>query len=178
MPFLENQSDLRRGIAKFAETESTMYKGNRKYTNGEITVYWKPDKCVHATTCYRELINVFNPRKRPWVNMQGASTGEIIRVVRLCPTDALTFKYNSEISEEEKASAKQPGNPADTSAEPVSEVRVMKDGPLVFKGKFNFVDADSCETEKKGVFSVCRCGASNSMPFCDGMHRKTGYESR
>jgi uncharacterized Fe-S cluster protein YjdI len=34
---------------------------DREYTNGEITVIWKPSKCIHVTTCYRELIEVFIP---------------------------------------------------------------------------------------------------------------------
>ena len=82
-----------------------MDKTDRKYTNGEITVFWQPKKCIHATTCYRELIEVFNPRKRPWVNMDGASTEEIIRVVKLCPTQALTYKYNKDIEKEKQEAA-------------------------------------------------------------------------
>ncbi|NMB71943.1 MAG: hypothetical protein GYA22_07330, partial [Bacteroidales bacterium] len=71
-----------------------MDKHDRTYTNGEITVFWKPGKCIHATTCYRELIEVFNPRKRPWVNMQGAPTERIIEVVDKCPTQALSWQWN------------------------------------------------------------------------------------
>ena len=155
-----------------------MYKGNRKYTNGDITVYWQPAKCIHATTCYRELIEVFNPRKRPWVNMDGASTDEIVRVVKLCPTQALSFKYNSEIMNEEKTALAGEIKEPEASAEPVPEIRVMKDGPLVLKGRFNFIDNDGCETEREGTFSICRCGKSDNMPYCDGMHRKTGYEGK
>jgi uncharacterized Fe-S cluster protein YjdI len=36
------------------------------------------------THCYKELIEVFNPDKRPWVNMKGAPTDEIIEVVDMC----------------------------------------------------------------------------------------------
>jgi uncharacterized Fe-S cluster protein YjdI len=97
-----------------------MDKTDRNYTNGEITVYWQPKKCIHATTCYRELIEVFNPRKRPWVNMEGASTVEIVRVVKLCPTQALTYQYNTEIVPE-----KAPEQP-----EVMAEARIMEDGPL------------------------------------------------
>jgi len=143
-----------------------MDKTDRKYTNGEITVNWYPRKCIHATTCYRELIDVFNPRKRPWVNMEGATTEEIIRVVKLCPTQALTYSYNSEIVPEDKVPAEQP------------EARVMEDGPLVLKGEFTIFDTDGKELRHMKMTSLCRCGASNNLPFCDGTHRKVGYTGK
>jgi uncharacterized Fe-S cluster protein YjdI len=143
-----------------------MDKTDRKYTNGEITVFWQPRKCIHATTCYRELIDVFNPRKRPWVNMEGAPTEEIIRVVKLCPTEALTFSYNSDIQPE----VQQP--------EELPEVRVMEDGPLVLKGAFRVIDTDGKELKTLKMTSLCRCGASNNLPYCDGTHRKVGYTGK
>ena len=149
-----------------------MDKTDRKYTNGEITVFWQPKKCVHATTCYRELIEVFNPRKRPWVNMDGAPTDEIIRVVKLCPTQALSFKYNKDIEAE---------TPVEPDAEPKeidAEARVMEDGPLVLKGSFVLYDTDGKVLRHLKMTSLCRCGASIDLPYCDGNHRKIGYTGK
>jgi uncharacterized Fe-S cluster protein YjdI len=145
-----------------------MEKTDKKYTNGEITVFWQPRKCIHATTCYRELIEVFNPRKRPWINMNGAATEEIIRVVNLCPTQALTFNYNKDIDAEKKAETG--GNLVI-----ISEVRVMEDGPLVLNGNFILFDTDGKELRHIKMSSLCRCGKSDNLPYCDGMHRKTGF---
>ncbi len=149
-----------------------MDKTDRKYTNGEITVFWHPKKCIHATTCYRELIEVFNPRKRPWVNMNGASTEEIIRVVKLCPTQALAFKYNKDIDGDKQAGINS--GPKETDA----EARIMEDGPLVLKGSFILYDIDGKELKHYKMTSLCRCGASNTLPFCDGTHRKIGYTGK
>lgn len=149
-----------------------MDENNREYTNGEITVYWKPKECIHATTCFRELRSVFDPGKRPWVNMKGASTEEIIRIVDLCPTDALTYKYNEKKQEEEptpKVEVKE--------EEPPVEVRVMRDGPLVIRGEFKVTGADGQPMKKMKIASFCRCGHSNKMPYCDGTHRKVGWAS-
>ena len=67
---------------------------NRKYSNGTITVVWQPAECIHSGECFTSLRKVFDPTKRPWVDMERASTEEIIDVVERCPTRALTFFWN------------------------------------------------------------------------------------
>jgi uncharacterized Fe-S cluster protein YjdI len=154
--------------------EERTENNDREYTNGEITVFWKPSKCIHATTCYRELIEVFNPRKRPWINMDGASTTEIIRVVGLCPTEALSYKWNKE---KENLTTIKTGNQIleITEGDQPAEIRVMKDGPLVIKGNFIIKGSDGKEMRKMKMASFCRCGHSGNMPFCDGTHRKIEF---
>ncbi len=68
----------------------------KHYTNGDITVVWKPDICQHSTICWRNLLQVFNPRNHPWVNMEGADSESIIAQVEQCPSRALTWYRNSE----------------------------------------------------------------------------------
>lgn len=152
-------------------------KNNREYTNGEITVFWKPLKCIHVTTCYRELIDVFNPRKRPWVDMNGAPTEEIIRVVNLCPTGALSFKYNDEKQSEKEAP--QGNNPSsqEKGALPETEVRIMPDGPIVVRGNFTIISSTRGKLRQMKMVSFCRCGHSKKMPFCDGTHRKIDFKA-
>ena len=151
-------------------------KNDREYTNGEITVFWKPSECIHATTCYRELIEVFNPRKRPWVDMAASTTSEIIRVVDLCPTSALTYKWNKE-KPEDATVPKMEEKKVEIVEIKAAEVRVMKDGPLIIRGEFKIIGANGTELRQMKMASFCRCGQSKNMPFCDGMHRKTGFSS-
>jgi len=164
-----------------------MYQRNRKYSNGEITVYWKPSACIHASTCYMKLLDVFNPRKKPWVNMQGAPTEKIIEVVNECPTEALTWKWDDE--EKNKTVTenntnhikfKRPGefgSPEEDqvfavdTAQPV-KIQVIKDGPILVEGSYLLTQADGSTITMKGISSFCRCGSSKTLPFCDGTHRK------
>jgi len=149
----------------------SMDNNDREYTNGEITVYWKPKKCIHATTCYTQLNEVFNPRKRPWVDMSGSTTEKIIEIVNKCPTDALTFKRNNELDKEPVSKKEWVADPA----RPV-EIQIMKDGPLVITGRIKLSDKDGKEYKTYSITSICRCGASGNMPFCDGTHRKIGFQ--
>ncbi|MEZ5069721.1 MAG: (4Fe-4S)-binding protein [Bacteroidales bacterium] len=166
---------------------------DRQYTNGEITVFWKPAKCIHATTCFRELIEVFNPGRRPWVNMNGAPTRRIIEVVNKCPTQALEWKRNEDLSPEEQEAqflnTKEELTPETLpqgAAEPENEVvpdvqtpsatlKIMPDGPIVVEGVFSVVDGDGTTLRQTPMTSICRCGKSHSMPYCDGTHRKIGF---
>lgn len=165
----------------------------RKYSNGEITVYWKPKACIHSSICYTKLLDVFNPRKRPWVNMSGADTEKIIEIVNECPTEALTWKWDDE---EKNRSVTE----ADTNhvkfkrpdvlklpvtgdeihqvlpVEPV-KIQAMKDGPFVVEGAYTLIRTDGTKMNMNGMSSFCCCGASDSMPFCDGTHRKIGFSN-
>lgn len=69
----------------------------KKYSNGEITVVWKPGVCTHSKKCWTELLEVFDPRNKPWVNMEGADSERIAEQVNRCPSGALSFYRNEDI---------------------------------------------------------------------------------
>ena len=156
---------------------------NRQYTNGDITVFWIPSKCIHATTCFRELIEVFNPGRRPWINMEKSTTRRIIEVVNKCPTQALVWKNNKELTNEERKAQRDvelmeetPKTLSGTNA-PAS-IRIMKDGPIVAEGSFTIIGEENKELKPTIMTSFCRCGASRNMPFCDGTHRKIDFRDQ
>lgn len=70
-----------------------------KYSNEDITVVWKPDVCQHSTLCWKGLIEVFNPRERPWIKMDGATAERIIEQVRKCPSGALSYLISNDDSQ-------------------------------------------------------------------------------
>jgi uncharacterized Fe-S cluster protein YjdI len=170
------------------EKDNKQFSGGRRYKNDEITVYWKPSACVHASYCYRELIEVFDPGRRPWVDMSGASTAKIIEVVNMCPTEALCWKWNDD-SKNESVGEDQTNHvkfrrpelleSSDKTEEenPVT-VKIMTDGPIVVKGNFTFLYSGNKKEVRESMISLCRCGASHQMPFCDGRHRKIGFEDK
>ncbi|MCK4921090.1 MAG: CDGSH iron-sulfur domain-containing protein [Bacteroidales bacterium] len=53
--------------------------------------------------------------------------------------------------------------------------RVIENGSLEVIGDFSIkgIDGQILDTEEK-VY-LCRCGASQKRPFCDGEHRKIGF---
>jgi uncharacterized Fe-S cluster protein YjdI len=165
--------------------EEKKFSGGRRYKNDDITVYWKPSACIHASYCYRELIEVFDPGRRPWIDMNGSTTEKIIEVVNLCPTEALTWKWNDEKKNETVGKEqlnhvrfRRPeilDTPETAAEEQPSLVKIMADGPVVLSGDFTLTYSGNKREIKNGIISICRCGESDHQPFCDGKHRKTGF---
>lgn len=52
-------------------------------------------------------------------------------------------------------------------------------GSLRVAGSFVIKDAQGQEFDLSGraTISLCRCGASENKPFCDGKHRTVGFQS-
>ena len=143
---------------------------SRSYTNGDITVYWRPELCIHSANCLIGLPKVFNSANRPWINAQAAGSQEIIETVNTCPSRALTYLKNSA----DAASDKKKASDQDTSA--VTKIQVLKNGPLLIRGQFQLTDAEGREiTVDNEVAAICRCGASKKKPLCDGTHHHIGF---
>jgi putative redox protein len=66
----------------------------KRYSNGDVTVIWKPDLCQHSGVCARGLPLVFNPLRRPWIELQHADTDTITALVDRCPSGALSWVRN------------------------------------------------------------------------------------
>ena len=64
----------------------------KQYQKDNLIVYWDPDKCVHAAACVRCLPKVFNPRIKPWVNLENADIKEIMETIDKCPSKALCYE--------------------------------------------------------------------------------------
>jgi len=155
-----------------------MSKLDKKYTNGEITVYWKPDICIHSAKCFRALPEVFDPRRRPWIIAINSTTDKIIETVNNCPSGAISFKYNSEL-EKENMNQDNEQVTAEVKVEsqaPNVRINVTANGPLMVNGTCVITDKDGTETIKEGKFALCRCGASSKKPFCDGTHKTLTFD--
>jgi len=140
-----------------------MDKVRKEYTNGEITVIWRPHLCDHSAVCLMQLPKVFDNTRRPWINMQKAPTKDIIETVHACPTAALTFKYNEEIQKEKEESEQKPD---------ATQIILIEGGPARISGNFKITNEEGIVITIENKISLCRCGKSAKMPFCDGSHRK------
>ncbi len=66
-----------------------------EYNNGEITGIWQPKKCIHAATCVKSLPQVYNPKEKPWLKPENATSAELKNQIDLCPSGALSYQFNT-----------------------------------------------------------------------------------
>jgi uncharacterized Fe-S cluster protein YjdI len=67
-----------------------------EYSNGEITIAWKSELCIHAAKCVSTLPQVYKPEEKPWIKIENASSDELKEQINKCPSGALTFTLNSQ----------------------------------------------------------------------------------
>ncbi|MFA5329409.1 MAG: (4Fe-4S)-binding protein [Prolixibacteraceae bacterium] len=68
----------------------------KTYSNGEITIVWKPEKCIHSGVCVRTLPQVYNPKAKPWITIENANTEALKAQLEKCPSGALSYFVNTE----------------------------------------------------------------------------------
>lgn len=131
----------------------------KRYTRDGITIVWRPAQCIHSTLCFRGLPGVFDPGRRPWVDLSAASIEAIVQQVATCPSGALSVERVAPAEEEARLQAE-----------------LVRNGPLLLRGRLTLRGWDGSRSELEGVTAFCRCGASGRKPFCDGLHHTCGFE--
>lgn len=66
------------------------------YQGKDITVTFEKDLCIHSCECINGLPEVFDVRKRPWINVSGSTSECIQKVIDTCPTKALKYTVLTE----------------------------------------------------------------------------------
>ena len=134
----------------------------KEYVNGDLTVVWKPAKCIHSAICVKTLPQVYDPNAKPWIKPENATIDELKAQIDLCPSGALTYRMA--------------GESTTASSEPEStHVNLVENGPLMVAGTIEITYPDGTKVQREKNTAFCRCGASADKPFCDGAHRKVGF---
>ncbi|MFN0147580.1 MAG: CDGSH iron-sulfur domain-containing protein [Dehalococcoidia bacterium] len=115
--------------------------------------------CADAGFCGTKLTNV-------WAMMEDPSDPEVRerlqRMVGHCPSGRLVLrKASGEALEPEFAPS----------------IATVRNGPLWVRGGIPISAADGFAFEVRNRVTLCRCGASQNKPFCDGAHKSTGFEA-
>ena len=67
----------------------------QEYRNDNIIVRYDETICIHAGNCVKNLPAVFDSKRWPWINVNGADVEAIKHTIALCPSGALSFEMVS-----------------------------------------------------------------------------------
>ncbi|MGB5171910.1 MAG: (4Fe-4S)-binding protein [Eudoraea sp.] len=134
----------------------------KEYSNGDLTVVWKPQKCIHSGICVSTLPKVYDPEKKPWIEPEKASIDDLKLQIDKCPSAALSYYMKEEKKEQEVP-------------ENTIKIVLKENGPLLATGNIELTNVDGSKEMKSKVTAFCRCGASAKKPYCDGNHNKVGF---
>ena len=127
-----------------------------RYSGEAIEVTYSVKRCIHAAECVKGLPAVFDPGRKPWVDVDA-------EVIERCPTGALAYR-------------RKDGGPAETPAA-ANTIALAADGPLYARGDIEIKDGDGNLLARETRVALCRCGDSEIKPYCDGSHTKAGFKA-
>ncbi len=160
-------SSANRTLDENDDTKKTAIKDKRRnYPGKEITVHDNRKICSHAAECVNNLSSVFKLGSRPWINPDASKMNDIIDVVRRCPSGALSYSIDGV----EYRDPEEQRNPI---------VTVLKNGPYHITGGIELIgeNIQFGEGASKEHYTLCRCGASENKPFCDGAHKSSKFNA-
>ena len=143
------------------KSENRIADKKETYKGSKITIHDNRGICSHAGFCTDNLPGVFRMGTEPWIDPDGADIEEIKRVIKMCPSGALSYSENNQESKEFFSEA---------------EIRISKNGPYYVRGGIKITDTDLGDDASQEHYTLCRCGHSGNKPRCDGAHWYAGFK--
>ena len=133
----------------------------KTYRGDAIEVSFDLDRCIHVGECLLSLPDVFDLRRRPWIDPD-----RTIRTRSPRPSSGV------------RAAPCSTGGSTAAPRRPMrhGSVQPMRNGPLRVVGEVRVRLEDGTE-EVLPRATLCRCGASERKPFCDNTHLKIGFQA-
>ncbi|MEO8061325.1 MAG: ferritin-like domain-containing protein [Pseudomonadota bacterium] len=124
----------------------------------DLTLIYEGKKCIHSRFCVTWGPKVFIANvKGPWINPDAMSTDALTEIAHVCVSGAIRYKRKD--------------GQADESAPQVNLISVREGGPYAIRADIRLDDAPASSYR----YTLCRCGASKSKPFCDGSHHEINF---
>ncbi|MDF2737941.1 MAG: hypothetical protein K0S93_1800 [Nitrososphaeraceae archaeon] len=139
-------------------------KRRKSYVGKKITIHDNRNICSHAAECVNNLPSVFRLNQRPWIDPDDETIAieKIIETIRKCPSGALSYSIDDI-------------EYRDYDGKPL--VKVDKNGPYMISGGIDLIgEAEFPDDVSTEHYTLCRCGASNNKPFCDGSHSTINFK--
>ena len=132
-----------------------------RYEGRGGVVTYDAKRCIHAAECVQGLPAVFDPKATPWVQPGATEADALAAVIHRCPTGALKIERM---------------DGADEPVPATNAATVTRDGPTYLRGDLALMAHDDIVALSDSRMALCRCGASQNKPLCDGSHRKVGFQ--
>jgi uncharacterized Fe-S cluster protein YjdI len=149
----------------------------KDYTTDAIVVHWASDRCIHSANCLDALPDVFDVRRRPWVQPERSDTDAVAAAVDTCPSRALTYTRLDGRAPGPNGIPAEDASPCSPDDATPVVIALRPDGPLVIEGPVRIELARGEVIESTERAFLCRCGGSANKPFCDGSHKRDEFSA-
>lgn len=122
-----------------------------------LVLRFEAKRCIHSRHCVLGAPRVFLANvKGPWLYPDEMHVEGLVHISRTCPSGAITYERID-------------GGPAEPVPE-VNELRLRENGPYAVRADVDLIGHGSLLRA-----TLCRCGASQNKPFCDGSHNAAKF---
>jgi CDGSH-type Zn-finger protein/uncharacterized Fe-S cluster protein YjdI len=146
------------GIAPIAPAPAATKQPRVEVVPGrDVEIHYTGVRCIHSRQCVTGAPTVFLANvKGPWIHPDTMPVDALVEVAHACPSGAIRYR-------------RLDGH-ADEQAPPVNLASTREAGPLAIRAEL-LIDGEPAGFRA----TLCRCGASQHKPYCDGAHKEAGF---
>ena len=150
---------VRAAPAPAAAPAAEVTDGVERVQGEKLELEFEAKRCIHSRFCVTWAPQVFLANVQgPWIHPDAMPVERLVEVAHACPSGAIRYR-------------RRDGQP-DESAPPVNLATVREGGPYAFRAQ---LEIDGAPAGFRAT--LCRCGASQNKPYCDGSHHKIDFSA-